>query len=330
MLKFVIRRLLLIIPTMIAVSVISFIVIQLPPGDFLTSKVSQLMMQGQTIEPEMLAALQQRYGLGDPILVQYWKWISGIILRGDFGQSFNWTIAVSELIWTRLGMTVIISFSSLIFLWVVAFPIGIYSAVKKYSPGDYIATFFGFIGVAIPDFLLALVLMYMSFKFFGVSVGGLFSPEYVEAPWTWGRVADLIQHMWIPMIIIALSGTASLIRTMRANLLDELKKPYVVTARAKGLSEVKLLIKYPVRVALNPFISTVGWILPTLVSGSTIISIVLNLPTTGPLMLDALKSQDMYLAGAFILLLSSLTILGTLFSDILLALVDPRIRASQK
>jgi peptide/nickel transport system permease protein len=330
MFKFILRRLLVIIPTLIAVSVVAFIVIQLPPGDFLTSRMNQLLMMGETVQPEMLAALQERYGLNDPILVQYWKWVSKIVLNGDFGQSFDWNIAVRELIWSRLGLTVIISFASLIFLWVVAFPIGIYSAVKKYSPGDYIATFFGFIGVAIPDFLIALLLMYISFKFFGASVGGLFSPEYAEAAWTWGRVADLLRHLWIPMIIIALSGTASLIRTMRANLLDELKKPYVVTARAKGLSELKLIMKYPVRVALNPFISTVGWILPTLVSGSTIISIVLSLPTTGPLMLGALKSQDMYLAGAFILLLSTLTILGTLFSDILLALVDPRIRAAQK
>jgi peptide/nickel transport system permease protein len=330
MFKFIIKRTLIIIPTFIAVSIISFIVIQLPPGDFLTARISQLVMQGETIEPQVLLDLQKRYGLGDPIMVQYWKWVSGIIFRGDFGQSFDWTIAVSELIWSRLGLTFIISIASLIFLWIVAFPIGIYSAVKKYSPGDYIATFFGFIGVAIPDFLLALLLMYFSFKFFGASVGGLFSPEYVEASWTWGRVADLMRHLWIPMIIIAMSGTASLIRTMRANLLDELKKPYVVTARAKGLSEIKLLMKYPVRVALNPFISTVGWILPTLVSGSTIVSIVLSLPTTGPLMLGALKSQDMYLAGAFILLLSSLTILGTLCSDILLALVDPRIRNAQK
>ncbi|MDR2079978.1 MAG: ABC transporter permease [Treponema sp.] len=330
MFKFIIKRTLIIIPTFIAVSIISFIVIQLPPGDFLTARISQLVMQGETIEPQVLLDLQKRYGLGDPIMVQYWKWVSGIIFRGDFGQSFDWTIAVSELIWSRLGLTFIISIASLIFLWLVAFPIGIYSAVKKYSPGDYIATFFGFIGVAVPDFLLALLLMYFSFKFFGASVGGLFSPEYVEAPWTWGRAADLMRHLWIPKIIIAMSGTASLIRTMRANLLDELKKPYVVTARAKGLSEIKLLMKYPVRVALNPFISTVGWILPTLVSGSTIVSIVLSLPTTGPLMLGALKSQDMYLAGAFILLLSSLTILGTLCSDILLALVDPRIRSSQK
>jgi len=287
-------------------------------------------MLGETVEPQTLIDLQERYGLNDPIMVQYWKWITKIVTRGDFGQSFDWSAPVSQLIWDRLGLTIIISFSSLIFLWLIAFPIGIYSAVKKYSPGDYIATFFGFLGVAIPDFLIALTLMYISFKFFGLSVGGLFSPEYVEAPWSWGRVADLMQHLWIPMIIIAMSGTASLIRTMRANLLDELKRPYVITARAKGLSETKLLMKYPVRVALNPFISTVGWILPTLVSGSTIISIVLSLPTTGPLMLRALRSQDMYLAGAFILLLSTLTILGTLFSDILLALVDPRIRASQK
>jgi peptide/nickel transport system permease protein len=314
------------IPTLFAVSLVSFVVIQLPPGDFLTMRVAALIEQGQTIEVSVLNDLRERYGLGQPIYVQYWKWITGIILRGDFGQSFDWNELVGKLIWARVGLTLLISLASLLFIWAVAFPIGIYSAVKQYSPGDYIATFLGFIGIAIPDFLIALVLMYVAFKYFGFSVAGLFSADYVEAPWSLAKVIDLARHIWIPMIIIGLAGTASLIRTMRANLLDELKKPYVVTARAKGLSEVRLILKYPVRVALNPFISTVGWILPTLVSGATIVSIVLNLPTTGPLMLHALMNQDMYLAGAFILLLSTLTIIGTLLSDILLALIDPRIR----
>lgn len=328
--KYILKRLLLMIPTLFAVSLVSFVVIQLPPGDFLTMRVSALIEQGQTIEVSVLDDLRERYGLGQPIYVQYWKWITGILLRGDFGQSLDWNELVGKLIWDRIGLTVLISLASLLFIWAVAFPIGIYSAVKQYSLGDYIATFLGFVGIAIPDFLIALVLMYIAFKYFGFSVAGLFSADYVDAPWSWAKVVDLLKHIWIPMIIIGLAGTASLIRTMRANLLDELKKPYVVTARAKGLSEVGLILKYPVRVALNPFISTVGWILPTLVSGATIVSIVLNLPTTGPLMLHALMNQDMYLAGAFILLLSTLTIIGTLLSDILLALIDPRIRYAKE
>jgi peptide/nickel transport system permease protein len=233
---------------------------------------------------------------------------------------------VSSLIWERLGLTMVLSVGSLLFIWAVAFPVGVYSAVRQYSPGDYVATFFGFLGVAIPNFLLALVLMYVAFKYFNQSVGGLFSPEYRDAPWGWGKVGDLLGHLWIPIIIIGTDGTAGLIRIMRANLLDELRKPYVVTARAKGLPEWKLLLKYPVRVALNPFISTVGWVLPGLVSGSAIVSIVLSLPTTGPILLRALLSQDMYLAASFLLMLSILTVVGTLLSDLLLAWLDPRIR----
>jgi peptide/nickel transport system permease protein len=314
------------IPTLIVVSLIAFIIIQLPPGDFLTSRIAQLEAQGELIEQQVVDDLRARYGLDKPIYVQYWRWISAIVLRGDFGYSFDWTAPVGDLIWSRLGLTLAISTSSLLFIWVVAFPVGIYSAIRQYSVGDYLATFLGFVGLAIPNFLLALVLMYFSFKVLGQSVGGLFSPEYMDVPWTWGRVIDLLKHLWIPMIIIGMSGTASLIRIMRANLLDELRKPYVTTARAKGLTERRVILKYPVRIALNPFISTVGWMLPQLVSGSTIVAIVLNLPTTGPLMLHALMTQDMFLAGAFILLLSSLTIVGTLLSDIMLAITDPRIR----
>jgi peptide/nickel transport system permease protein len=326
MLEFIVRRVLYMVPTLFAISVVSFIIIQLPPGDYLTSLVAGMAVQGETIDRSTLKNLEERYGLKQPIHVQYWKWISGIILRGDFGQSFEWNRPVNTLIWDRLGLTFVLSMSTLLFIWAVAFPVGIFSAVRKYSVGDYVATFMGFIGLATPNFLIALVLMYLSFAYFGQSVGGLFSPHYVDAPWSWGKILDLLSHLWIPMIVLGTAGTAGLIRVMRANLLDELSKPYVVTARAKGLSEGKLLLKYPVRVALNPFISTVGWVLPSLVSGAAIVSIVLNLPTTGPLLLRSLMSQDMYLAGSFIMMLSTLTVIGTLISDILLAWLDPRIR----
>ncbi|GIV77754.1 ABC transporter permease [Litorilinea aerophila] len=326
MLQFLIKRILYMIPTLLAISIVAFIIIQLPPGDYLTTLVASLASQGEDIDPAALQALKERYGLGQPIYVQYYKWISGIVLRGDFGQSFAWNMPVKDLIWSRLALTFVLSLSSLLFVWIVAFPIGIYSAVKQYSIGDYIATFLGFIGLATPNFLLALILMYIAFKYFNQSVGGLFSPEYQDAPWSWAKVVDMLSHLWIPVIIIGTAGTAGLIRVMRANLLDELRKPYVVTARAKGLPEWKLLFKYPVRVALNPFISTVGWVLPTLVSGAAITSIVLSLPTTGPLLIRALMSQDMYLAGSFILMLSVLTVIGTLVSDLLLAWLDPRIR----
>jgi peptide/nickel transport system permease protein len=326
MLQFTLKRILYMIPTLFAISIVAFIIIQLPPGDYLTTLVASLASQGEQVDPASLQALRQRYGLGQPIYVQYFKWISGILLRGDFGQSFAWNMPVSALIWERLVLTFVLSLASLLFVWVVAFPIGIYSAVRQYSLGDYFATFIGFIGLATPNFLIALVLMYIAFKYFNQSVGGLFSPEYQEAPWTLAKVWDLLGHLWIPIIILGTEGTAALIRVMRANLLDELRKPYVVTARAKGLPEWKVILKYPVRLALNPFISTVGWVLPGLVSGSAIVSIVLSLPTTGPLLFRALLSQDMYLAASFILMLSVLTVIGTLVSDLLLAWMDPRIR----
>lgn len=326
MVYFIIRRLLYMIPTILVISVVSFVIIQLPPGDYLTTVVAQLSSRGDLVEEDVIAALKQRYGLGEPVYVQYYKWISGIILRGDFGQSFEWELPVKDLLWERLGLTVILSLSTLLLTWAIAFPIGIYSAVRQYSIGDYLFTAIGFVGLAIPNFLLALILMYISLKYFNQSVGGLFSQEYIDAAWSWGRIKDLLAHLWIPIFILGTAGTAGLIRIMRANLLDELRKPYVKTARAKGLSETKLLLKYPVRVALNPFVSTIGWTLPVLVSGSTIVSVVLSLPTTGPLLLRALIAQDMYLAGSFILMLGVLTIIGTLISDILLAWLDPRIR----
>lgn len=326
MLSYIFRRILYMIPTLIAISMVSFIVIQLPPGDYLTSMVAGMAEQGETVDRTQLAALEERYGLDQPWYVQYWKWISGILLRGDFGQSFEWNQPVSSLIWDRLGLTFLLSLSTLLFVWAVAIPIGIYSAVKKYSVGDYAATFFGFIGLATPSFLIALILMYISFKYFGQSVGGLFSPEYINAPWSWGRVRDLLSHLWIPMIVLGTAGTAGLIRTMRANVLDELGKPYVITARAKGVAENRLLLKYPVRLALNPFVSGLNDLLVSLISGAAIVSIVLSLPTTGPLLLRSLQSQDMYLAGSFILLESVLIVIGTLLSDIWLAWLDPRIR----
>ena len=326
MFQFLLRRLLYMIPTLIAISIVAFVIIQLPPGDFLTTMVASMAAQGEDVDQTALQALKDQYGLGQPVHIQYLKWMQGIVLRGDFGDSFGWNKAVSDLVWSRLALTFVLSLASLLFVWAVAFPIGIYSAVKQYSVGDYVATFLGFLGLATPNFLLALILMYIAFKFFNQSVGGLFSPEYQGAAWSWGKVADLFAHLWVPVVIIGTAGTASLIRIMRANLLDELRKPYVVTARAKGLPEWRLLFKYPVRIALNPFVSTVGWVLPTLVSGAAIVSIVLSLPTTGPLLIRALQQQDMYLAASFIMLLSILTVIGTLVSDLLLAWLDPRIR----
>lgn len=326
MLRFLIKRLISLVITLLAVSVVAFAIIQLPPGDFITSYLTNLGADGQQTSQVVVDRMREQYGLDQPVYVQYAKWMSNILTKGNFGQSFEWNRPVEEVLWSRMSMTITLSLATLMVTWIIALPIGIYSAVKQYSPGDYVATLIGFIGVAVPDFLISLVLMYIAFKYFNQSVGGLFSPAFENAPWSWEKVLDLLSHLWIPVIIIGLSGTASLIRVMRANLLDELGKPYVIAARARGLPERTVILKYPVRVALNPFISTVGWVLPGLVSGSIIVAVVLSLPTAGPLLLRSLMSQDMYLAGAFILLLSVLTMLGTLVSDILLALIDPRIR----
>jgi len=326
MTAFILRRLLYMVVTVIAISVMTFVIIQLPPGDYVTAMVAQLNLQGTTVDPAEMAAMRARYGLDDPIWVQYWKWISAIIFAGDFGYSLEWRRPVADLLWNRLGLTFVLALVTLLFIWAISLPIGIYTAVRKNSVGDYLATFVGVLGLAIPNFLFALVLMYIAFKHFGTGIGGLFSPEFENAPWSWARVGDLAQHLIIPTIVLGTSGTAALVRILRANLLDELSKPYVTTARAYGLSERRMLLKYPVRIALNPFISTVGWVLPTLVSGATITAVVLNLPMTGPLLLQALISQDMYLAGSFIMMLSVLTVIGTLLSDLLLAWLDPRIR----
>jgi peptide/nickel transport system permease protein len=325
MLQFIAKRLLFFIPTLFVISVVTFAIIQLPPGDFLTAYVATLAAQGETVNQEAIAALRDRYGLGQPFHIQYLKW-AGNMLRGDFGHSLEWNRPVAELIGDRMVLTIILSFATLLITWLIAIPIGIYSAVRKYSIGDYLATFLGFLGLATPDFLFALLLMWIAFVYFNQSVGGLFSPDFVDAAWSLAKVWDLLGHLWIPVLVLGTSGAAGLIRVMRANLLDELHKPYVETARAKGLPETKLILKYPVRVALNPFVSTIGYALPGLVSGSVIVSVVLSLPTAGPLLLRALISQDMYLAGAYIFLLSALTLIGTLISDILLAWLDPRIR----
>lgn len=328
MLKYIAWRILMMIPTLFAISIVSFLIIQLPPGDFLTSYLAQLTSMGETVSEEVIEALRARYGLGSPVYVQYWTWMTGIITQGDFGMSLLWGRPVSELLWERVSLTVMVSASSVLFIWVVAIPIGIYSAVRQYSVGDYIFTFLGFLGLATPPFMLALIALWIVFVSTGSVLVGLFSPEYIDASWSFGKALDLLAHLWIPMVILGTAGTAGTIRVIRAQMLDELHKPYVVTARAKGVSELKLLFKYPVRIALNPFFSTLGWLLPRLIAGEILVSIVLNLPTTGPLLLGALTNQDMYLAGSFMLILSTLTVIGTLISDILLAWVDPRIRYS--
>ncbi|GLQ12131.1 peptide ABC transporter permease [Devosia yakushimensis] len=325
LLSYILRRILWAVPFLFAASLVAFLLITLPPGDYVTTYAQTLMQSGDTVDQARLDALRQRFGLDQPVVVQYFIWI-GNVLRGDFGVSFEWNQPVSELIWERLGLSFALEIATLMFAWSVALPIGIYSAVKKYSVGDYIASVIGFIGLAVPSFLIALVIMYVSIVHFGKDVSGLFSPEYRQAPWSWGKFVDLLSHLWVPMIILGLGMTAGLTRIMRANLLDELNKPYVTTARAKGLSELQLVLKYPVRLALNPFVSTIGWAFPQLISGAVITAFVLGLPTTGPLLLQALLAQDMYLAGAFILLLCSLAVIGMLVSDILLALIDPRIR----
>ena len=325
LLAYVIKRLIWSIPFLFAVSLVSFALISAPPGDYVTTFAATLAQSGDVVDQARLEALRERFGLNESFLVQYWRWITGV-LRGDFGISFEWQQPVADLIWERMGLSVALAAATLLFTWALAFPIGIYSAVRKYSVGDYLISAIGFIGLSIPNFLLGLVLMYVSVVHFGHDASGLFSEEYQQAPWSWAKMWDLMAHLWVPVIILGTSATASLIRIMRANLLDELHKPYVTTARAKGLSELHLLVKYPVRLALNPFISTIGWAFPQLVSGSVIISYVLSLPTAGPLLLQALLAQDMYLAGAFILLLCCLSVVGMLISDILLAIVDPRIR----
>jgi peptide/nickel transport system permease protein len=315
------------IPTIFVISIVAFGVIHLPAGDYLSTVKAQLEAQGQPANSGQLNALVQRYGLNDSIYVQYLKWVGGILGHGDFGESFEWNRPVSSLLAERLPLTIAVAGSTLLISWIVALPVGIYSAVKKYSVGDYSLTFLSFIGLAVPNFMLAMLFSYVEFRYFGQSVGGTFSPQYLDAGWNLGKVIDLFKHLWIPIVVLGTAGTAGVVRILRANLLDELRKPYVVTARSKGLTERRLIAKYPVRIALNPFVSTIGWVLPALVGGEVIVSTVLGMETTGPLLLSALQSQDTYLAGSLILVLSVLTLVGTLISDILLGLLDARIRS---
>jgi len=326
MYSYILRRLIYMVLSLLLISVISFVVIQLPPGDFLTSYIAQLSASGAPVQEEIIASLRVRYGLDQPVYIQYFRWILGIVTRGDMGESFLWKMPVKAIISIRLPLTMAISLATLIFTYTISIPIGVYSATHQYSSSDYLFTTIGFLGIAIPNFLFALVLMYIFHSYLGWSVGGLFSPQYAEAPWSFGKFMDFLKHLPIPMIVIGTSGTAGLIRVMRACMLDELQKPYVITARAKGLPERILLYKYPFRIAINPILSSLGWLLPSIVSGETITSIVLGLPTMGPVLFRALISQDMYLAGSIILILSSLVLIGTFLSDILLALADPRIR----
>jgi peptide/nickel transport system permease protein len=329
MLGYIVRRLALAVVTIIAISILSFIIIQLPPGDFVTTYIATMSAGGATVSEAEVEALREQYGLNQPMIVQYLKW-AGQMLRGNFGMAMEWNRPVKDVIGDRLALTVVVSLAAVVFTWAVALPIGIYSAVKRYSIGDYIFTFIGFIGLAIPGFMLALIVMYVGFRYFNANIGGLFSPDMADAPWSWAKFKDMLAHLPIPAVVLGLSGTAQMIRIMRSNLLDELRKPYVMTARARGLPETRVILKYPVRVALNPFISTIGYLLPYIVSGSIIVSLVLSLPTVGPLLLKALIAQDMFLAGTIILLLGVMTVIGTFISDLLLMWVDPRIRLERR
>ena len=325
MLAYTIRRLLRMIPTLIVMSILSFVIIQLPPGDFFDSLQAQLAESDSKADQEAFTALREQYHLDQPLWKQYLYWVGGCI-QGDFGYSFEWRRPVSELIAERLGLTFIMSFGSLLFMWFLAIPIGIYSARNRLSPGDYLLTFLAFIGLCVPGFVIALIAMYVSVFWFGGSAGGLFSPEYLYAPWSLARIWDLLQHLWVPVLVIGAAGTATMMRLMRTSMLDVLGEPYITTARAKGLAERWVIYKYAVRVAINPMISILGMQIPQLVSGSIIVAIVLGLPTTGPLFYRALETQDMYLAGTFLMLLAVLLLLGNLLADILLAWADPRIR----
>ena len=325
MFAYVIRRILMMIPTLIAISAITFVIIQLPPGDYLSTLIAELQSQGENVDTAKIDALRAQYGLDRPMIEQYLVWVWGL-LNGDFGFSFEYQLPVADVVGDRLFLTLVLNFTTIIFIWIVSFPIGIYSATHQYSWGDYGLTFIGFIGLATPNFLLALVLLYFANVWFGTSIGGLMDPAYIDQPWSTGKILSVLEHLWVPVVVIGTSGTAGMIRRLRANMLDELQKQYVVTARAKGLSPFKTLIKYPLRNALNPFIADIGNMLPQVVSGSAIVSMVLSLPTTGPMLIAALQSQDMYLAGSFLIFLAMLTVVGMFLSDLALAWLDPRIR----
>ncbi len=325
MLRYIIHRLLVMVPTLLTISAIVFVIIQLPPGDYFTTYVNELQSQGESVSAERIEFLRQQYGFDKSVVEQYFVWLFGIF-QGDFGYSFEHSMPVSDIIGDRLLLTFMVSFATIVFTWIVSFIIGTYSAVHQYSVGDYTLSFLGFIGLATPNFLLALVLLWVANVYFGTSIGGLMEPEFLDQPWSWAKLLSVLGHLWIPVLVIGTSGTAGMIRRLRANLLDELHKQYVVTARAKGMHPFRLLVKYPLRMALNPFIADIGNLLPQVISGAAIVSVVLSLPTTGPMLLRALQSQDMYLAGSFLMVLAALTVVGTLVSDLALAALDPRIR----
>jgi len=322
---YILNRLVVMIPTLFLVSVITFILIQLPPGDYLSTYLATQAMTGEAAGVDQVEKYRAMYGLDKPVYLQYFVWIKGL-LTGELGYSMLMKRPVAELIWERLGLTTLIAVLAMLAAWIIALPIGIYAAVKQYGIVDYTATFFGLVGTATPAFLVALVFLFAANKYAGMSLGGLFSEQYINAPWSWGRALDLVAHLWLPVLVLSVGAVGGMIRTVRANLLDQMQMPYVDTARAKGMPEWRVIMKYPVRIAINPLISTIGWMFPAMISASIIVDVVLSLPTTGPLLLNSLLAQDMYLAGALVMMLSVLTMLGTLVSDVLLAWVDPRIR----
>ena len=326
MLRYIINRILIAVPLIFVISIAVFVIIQLPPGDFFDQYKIKLAESGTHIDQQTLDQMRKEYGLDQPKTVQYFLWMKGIVLLGDFGYSFEYNQPVANLIWERLFLTILINLFVIVLIWIIAIPVGVYSSTHKYTVIDYTLNLIAFIGTGMPSFVLALILMWVAYASFGADVGGLFSQQYISAPWSVARFVDLLKHAWVAVLVLSVGGTAGLIRTMRANMLDELPKPYVDTARAKGLRVRALIWKYPLRVALNPFISGIGYVFPQLISGAQVTAVVLNLPMTGPLLLQALLSQDMYLAGSFILVLSVFGVFGTLVSDILLAVFDPRIR----
>ncbi|MCS6877737.1 MAG: ABC transporter permease [Geminicoccaceae bacterium] len=325
MLRYVFHRVLVMVPTLLAISLLTFVIIQLPPGDFLSTHLAELQAQGEGVQQQKIEYLRQLYGLDQPLWIQYLKWLWGV-LHGDLGWSFEYDRPVAEVIGDRIFLTFIVSFATVLFTWLIAFPIGVYSATHQYSWADHGLTVLGFLGLATPNFLLALVMLYFANVWFGTSIGGLVDPVYLDQPMSWAKFLSVLEHLWIPVVIIGTSGTAAMIRRLRANLLDELHKPYVITARAKGLPPGRALVKYPLRMALNPFIADIGNLLPEFISGSALVSVVLSLPTTGPVLVRALQTQDMYLAGSLLMLESFLVVLGVLISDLALAWLDPRIR----
>ncbi|SMF09335.1 peptide/nickel transport system permease protein [Tistlia consotensis] len=325
MLAYTLRRLLIMIPTLAVISFIIFVIIQLPPGDYLETYIAELQAQGEAVDPSKIAFLREQYGLDKPFMEQYAHWAWGLV-HGDLGYSFEYRLPVTEVVGDRLLLTVVVAAASIVFTYLVAFPIGVYTAVRQYSFGDYSLSFIGLLGLATPNFLLGLILLHLAYQWFGTSIGGLMDPHYINKPWSWGKAGSVLEHLWVPVVVIGTAGTAAMIRRLRANLLDELEKQYVVTARAKGVPPLKLLFKYPLRLAINPFIADIGNLLPQVISGAAVISVVLDLNTTGQMLVSALQSQDMYLAGSFLMFQSLLVVIGVYVSDVALAMLDPRIR----